>query len=435
MADPAAYLRLLKENRDFRRLLSAHLISLGGDWFNSVALLGLTLELTDSGFLASLVLVANILPHFLVSPISGVVVDAVDRKKLMVTSDLLRAVLALGMLAVRTPATVWIGIAALSGITALSAFFTPASHAALPNLVTGSQLGRANVLMGSAWGTMLAVGAAIGGVVATLMGRDTAFVINAASFLVSALLILGIRGRFSEEADGHREIHPVRDIVEGIDYARSHPKVLALLATKGGFGLGAGVIALLPIFATDVFRAGDVGIGLLFAARGLGALIGPIGARALVGDDQRKLFLALGGAMALYGVSYAAFAGMPLLALAALMDGIAHLGGGAQWMLSTFGLQALTPDRIRGRIFAFDFAIVTFTLSGSLMLAGWASEIFGPRTVMLALGAVEVLYGAVFLLLTRRLRKDEAPPLVSEERPVTETLPETLSPQATDRRA
>lgn len=336
------------------------------------------------------------------------------------------------MLAVRTQETVWIGIAALSGITALSAFFTPASHAALPNLVTPSQLGRANVLMGSAWGTMLAIGAAAGGLVATLLGRDTAFVINAVSFTISALLILGIRGRFSVDTDGPREIHPLRDVVEGIDYARSHPRVLALLTTKGGFGLGAGVIALLPVFATDVFDAGDVGIGFLFAARGLGALIGPIGARALVGDDQRKLFLALGGAMVLYGVSYAAFAGMPLLALAGLMAGIAHLGGGAQWMLSTFGLQALTPDRIRGRIFAFDFAIVTFTLSGSLMLAGWASETFGPQPVMLILGAVEVVYGVLFLLLTRKLRRVEAPPLVGEGQPVTETLPETLSSQPTD---
>ena len=404
------YFSFLRENRDFRRLWFAHLISLGGDWFNSVALLGLVLALTGSAFYASAVLAANMLPHFLVSPVAGVVVDRFDRRKLMIASDVLRAVLALGMLLVRSPSTVWIGIACLAGIATLAAFFTPSSQAAIPNLVSPKELGRANVLMGSAWGAMLAIGAALGGLVATVFGRDTAFIVNSASFLVSALLIVSVRGRFSEDRPKTTSFHPIRDIGEGLSYAKSHGEVMALLATKGGFGLGAGVIALVAIFGEQVYRAGDLGIGILFGARGLGALAGPIMARAFVKDDKRKLFIAIGAAMALYGVAYAIFQSMPLLWLAAIFATIAHLGGGAQWMMSTYGLQAITPDHVRGRIFAFDFGLVTLTMSASLLIAGRLAELFDVRDVMLGLALIEIAYAGIWMIGSRRYWKKQPLP-------------------------
>ncbi|MBW3588665.1 MAG: MFS transporter [Actinobacteria bacterium] len=404
------YFSFLRENRDFRRLWLAHLISLGGDWFNSVALLGLVFALTGSAFYASVVLAANMLPHFLVSPVAGVVVDRFDRRKLMITSDVLRAVLALGMLLVRSPSTVWIGIACLAGIATLAAFFTPSSQAAIPNLVSPKELGRANVLMGSAWGAMLAIGAALGGLVATVFGRDTAFIVNSASFLVSALLIVSVRGRFSEDRPKTPSFHPIRDIAEGLRYAKSHGEVMALLATKGGFGLGAGVIALVAIFGEQVYRAGDLGIGILFGARGLGALAGPIMARAFVKDDKRKLFIAIGAAMALYGVAYAIFQSMPLLWLAAIFATIAHLGGGAQWMMSTYGLQAITPDHVRGRIFAFDFGLVTLTMSASLLIAGRLAELFDVRDVMLGLALIEIAYAGIWMLGSKRFWKKQPLP-------------------------
>ena len=415
------YFSFLRENRDFRRLWLAHLISLGGDWFNSVALLGLVLALTGSAFYASAVLAANMLPHFLVSPVAGVVVDRFDRRKLMIASDVLRAVLALGMLLVRSPSTVWIGIACLAGIATLAAFFTPSSQAAIPNLVSPKELGRANVLMGSAWGAMLAIGAALGGLVATVFGRDTAFIVNSASFLVSALLIVSVRGRFSEDRPKTTSFHPIRDIVEGLSYAKSHGEVMALLATKGGFGLGAGVIALVAIFGEQVYRAGDLGIGILFGARGLGALAGPIMARAFVKDDKRKLFIAIGAAMALYGVAYAIFQSMPLLWLAAIFATVAHLGGGAQWMMSTYGLQAITPDHVRGRIFAFDFGLVTLTMSASLLIAGRLAELFDVRDVMLGLALIEIAYAGIWMLGSKRFWKKQPLPKGPEPEAAAQT--------------
>jgi len=398
-----AYLDLLRTNSDFRRLWTAQLISLGGDWFNSVALLGLVIDLTGSGLAASLVLAASLLPQFLFAPIAGPLADRLDRRKVMIVCDLARAALALGMLAVRSQDAVWIGILCLAGISTFGAFFQPASGAALPNLVGASQLAPANALMGATWGVMLAIGAAVGGVVATVFGRDVAFILNAASFAWSALLIVRVRGRFKEDEDAPRRVHPIKDIREGLLYARSDRKVLALIATKGGFGLGVGVIALLPIFAKDVFDAGDTGIGFLFAARGIGALLGPFGARALVGDSDRRLFIAIGASMALYGVAYFVFPFMPGILPAAAIAIVAHLGGGAQWLLSSFGLQKMTQDHMRGRILALDLGLVSLTMSLSVLGAGKLADLFDPRLVMIGFASVEIVYAIVWLSATRSL--------------------------------
>lgn len=396
--------RLLSTNTDFRKLWAAQLVSFCGDWFTTVALLGLVLELTGSALNSGIVLASSILPSFLMAPIAGSFADRFDRRRLMVGTDLLRAALALGLLLVRSPETVWIGPVCLAGMSALSAFFLPASGASLPNLVAPEDLAAANTLTSASWGTMLAVGAALGGWVAAEFGRDTAFVLDAASFVTSALLVMGIRANFSQgpvAGDAVRTGHSIR---EGFAYARSDPRVLALLASKGGFGMGVGVVALLPVLATDVFRSGDRGIGILFAARGLGALLGPFVVIRYVRDSDRRMLVALAWSIATYGFAYLALSGAPTLALAAAVATIAHLGGGSQWVLSSYGLQRIVPDYVRGRILALDLGVVSLTISISSLAAGRLADLGHPRVVMAALAGLEIAYAAGFALLTRRLR-------------------------------
>ncbi|MDQ4148468.1 MAG: MFS transporter, partial [Actinomycetota bacterium] len=190
---------------------------------------------------------------------------------------------------------------------------------------------------------------------------------------------------------------------EGFVYARSDQRIIALLVTKAGFGLGVGVIALLPVLATRTFNASDAGIGLLFAARGLGALLGPFAAAAYAGDDERRLFLALGGSMGLYGLTYLLVSQIPTLALAAVLAVVAHMGGGAQWVLSSYGLQRLSPDEVRGRILAFDLGLVSLTMSLSSIAAGRLSDSFDPRWVIAGLAGIELSYALVWLGATRSL--------------------------------
>jgi MFS family permease len=396
--------RLLTTNADFRKLWSAQLISLGGDWFTTVALLGLVLDLTGSALNAGMILAASILPQFLLAPLAGSFADRFDRRRLMVATDLLRIVLALGMLLVRSPGTVWIGLLCMAGMSSLSAFFQPASGASLPNLVAPEDLAAANTLTSASWGTMLAVGAALGGVVAGTLGREAAFLIDAASFLVSALLILRIRAGFSQaRAPGQIPAGTGHSIREGFAYARSNSLVLALLASKGGFGLGVGVVALLPVFATDVFAAGDQGIGILFAARGVGALLGPFLAIRYVRDSDRRLLIALAASIGTYGLCYLVLAAAPNLAVAAAIAVVAHLGGGAQWVLSSYGLQRMVPDHVRGRILALDLGLVSLTIALSSLAAGRLADLGQPRTIMAGLAGFEVAYALGFAIFTRKL--------------------------------
>src|SRR5258706_10917478 len=191
------YWRLLRHNRDFRLLFAGTLISLGGDWFLTVALLDLVLQLTHSATLASLMLLCQSLPIFLVTPFAGQLVDKVDRRKLMIVVDLMRTVACLLPLLARTPAMLPFAYAGVILISIGSAYFEPAAQAALPNIVEAHELSAANVLMGSTWGTMLAVGAGIGGAVAKTIGRHGSFVLGAAWLLFSSLLLLRMRARFS----------------------------------------------------------------------------------------------------------------------------------------------------------------------------------------------------------------------------------------------
>jgi MFS family permease len=396
------YLDLLRRNRSFSRLYTAQLISFAGDWFATVAILGLTLDLTGSPAVASLVIVVQTGAFAIASPIAGVLADRYDRRRLMVLADLARVPVALAFLLARDPGTLWIAFAAAALLSFAAAVFEPTSSAALPNLVDEDDLAEANVLIGSAWGTMLAVGAALGGAVAATLGRDTAFLVNAASFGASAFLIVGIRRPFSRRHDPathHAMPHGgLRGIAESIGvvvrFARGNRTLAALLLSKTTFGVGTGVIVMLAVFGRDVFRAGDAGIGILFAARGLGALIGPFLARSIVGLSDRGLLLGIGGSFAAFAVGYSLLPLSPALWVASLCAFVAHLGGGSQWMLSSYGLQRASPDEIRGRVFSFDYGLVTVTIAGSTLIAGLLAERLAPALttwIMVGLAATAAL--------------------------------------------
>ena len=407
------YVLLLRGNRSFTRLYIAQLISFGGDWFATVALLGLALELTGSAALASLVLVLQSAPFFFASPIAGVLADRLDRRRLMVTADVLRAGAALTFLLVRDPSMLWIALLATAAISALSAFFEPTSSAALPNLVDEADLPVANVLLGSAWGTMLACGAALGGLVAVAFGRDAAFLMDALSFAISAALIVGIRRSFGGASAQARSAPDAQEptdgvmaaIVEALALARRSRRIAAFLLAKSTFGVGSGVILLLAVFGSSIFQAGDVGIGILFAARGLGALLGPFLARAAFGFDDRGLIVGIGVAFFLFLGSYLLLPLAPGLAVAAGLVFVAHVGGGAQWTLSTTGLQRATPDAVRGRIFSVDYGLVTLVATVSIIVAGAVTSAFGPAAAIYALAIPAAVASSAWVIWTRPLRR------------------------------
>jgi hypothetical protein len=181
---------------------------------------------------------------------------------------------------------------------------------------------------------------------------------------------------------------------------------MALLTVKGGFGLGAGVIALLPILSFQVFLAGDRGTGILYGFRGVGIVLGPFLVRRFIKeDDLNTVFWGIAGAFVVFAATYAAVPLMPSIYLSGVFVLAGHLGGGVQWTLSSYALQVIVPDHIRGRVFAFDEALISVTLAASAALAGWAADFFDVRTVMLGLACVAGLYAVIWTVATTNVRR------------------------------
>ena len=296
------YFSILRTNRNFRLLYIGQAISQLGDWFNAVAVYALLLDLTGSATAVAWMMIVQFLPIALVGPLAGVVVDRVNRRRLMIAADVVRGCLILGLLLVKSADHIWIAYLVMALTVSASAFFEPARTATIPNITSAEELLPANALSSATWSAMLAVGASIGGLMTVALGRDIAFAINAASFFASALFI----GRTRYDANpaagrpplrGLAAITGVSDLVEGIRYVRQRSHVGALIFVKAGWGLAGGVLLLLTIFGQRVFPvAGSTaaGIGVLYGARGLGAGLGPIALRWILGQKPQTLRRTIG---------------------------------------------------------------------------------------------------------------------------------------------
>src|SRR5580698_5559367 len=234
----ASYFRLVRDNRNVRRLWLAQIVSEIGDWFYTLSIYTLLLQFTGHAGSVALALVLQVLPQTLVGPTAGVVNDRLRRKHVMIAADLIRFGVVLAMLLVRSRSLVWLIYPLLLAETVMAAFFEPARNAVIPNITSQGEVLIANTLSSATWSVNLLIGAAAGGVVAAFFGRDTVFILNALSFLASAILIGGMR--FAEpHAEAAAPLRP-RDLVdfspimEGIRYVRNHRTLLPTVFAKAG---------------------------------------------------------------------------------------------------------------------------------------------------------------------------------------------------------
>jgi MFS family permease len=402
---------LLRANRDLRLLYIAQNISYLGDWFTFVALTGLVQDATGSKFLVSMLMVAFSLPAFLMSAFAGPVADQYDRKKIVIIVSVLQAGAAIALLGA-APGRIWVAFAAQGVVSGLGAFVRPAIEAAVPNLARNDEeLRRANALFGSSWGVMLAVGASIGGLFSVTFGRRAAFVADAITFVIAAVLVFLVVGAMQKDraTSARRRFRPIDDMREAVTLTRRDPVLLALMGSKATFAIGAGVVSQLAVLASDVFKGGDGARGALIGARGVGSALGPIIAMRFVGKNLSRLLLVCGVSGCTFAACYAIAAWSPTIILAAAFIMLAHLGGGAQWTLSTFGLQMRSDDSVRGRILAGDFALLTLTLAVSSATAGVVSEAVGVRWAITIFAIVAGLAGSIYLVVTQKLRQGLIP--------------------------
>lgn len=416
----ASYWHLIRDNRNFRLIWLAQIVSELGDWFYSVAIFSFLLELTGSAQMVAFAFMMQVLPQCFMAPTAGVINDRISRKQVMIFADWARAGIVLAMMFVRSRETLWLLFVLLFLETVCWALFEPGHRAVIPNITHGDQTPVANALASATWSVNFALGAGLGGLVDVSFGRTTVFVLNALSFVASALLIR--RMRFAEP---HAEnLPPLKasdlidfsPIAEGVRYVTRNPKLVATIFVKGGASLMGTNWVILPVLGMRVFpvrwhglsaeQGGTLGMSLLLGSRGLGAIFGSYLGGNFGGTNRVRLrhIIFAGFLMGVAGYLFLGVAGSLTMAIVAIL--VAHGGGSAIWTASTTLLQQQTDDRFRGRVFSAEFAftmlilaIVSF-VAGRLVDAGVA-----VRTLAIATGVSLLVPAAAWLVAGRAWRE------------------------------
>jgi MFS family permease len=436
------YRELLSGNADFRRLWTGQVISEVGDWLNNIAVLALVIQLASAGSVGLAVAtyaIARHLPLFLFGPVAGVVVDRVSRRRVMIAADVARALLALGFLAANGAGSLALIYVVGASLFSVSAFFNAAKRASIPNLVGGTEeLLAANSLSASTTAATIAVGSALGGVVATAVGRDTVFVLNALTFLASAEMIRRIRRPVSSHQRAVRSedksqrtsssIHTARrsplaayfsDFREGLRYVGRDRMLWAVFVVAGGWGLGNGAArALYSLFGASLGeqaavrwgasvsavaeRPTDFGISVLFVAMGLGGVLGAPLARRFNSGAVEGLGARMGRSLTLDGCGLLLFGLTPNLFGAAALLVAREMNFTIWWTAQQTLLMRRTEDAFAGRVFASYETLTTLMMVGSMLVSGAAADRLGMRFVAAAGGAVIAMSGLLWFVLRRR---------------------------------
>lgn len=411
----SAYGRLLRDNRDFRLLWLAQIVSEIGDWFYTVAIYSLLLELTGEAKSVALAVVLQLLPQVLVAPMAGVINDRLKRRSVMIFADLVRFFIVLAMLFTRSAGHVSFIYALLFLETVMWALFEPGRSAIIPNITRpGEEVLAANSLSSMTWSINLAVGAGLGGVVAWTLGRDFVFALNAVSFLVSATL-LRMMNLHEPHAAGAPPLH-WKEVVdfspmwEGLRYVARDGKLLATLLVKAGMGLLGAHWVILPVMGERIFRvdhSGTLGMSLLLGSRGVGALLGSLVSAAWARNNESRMRLGILIGFLLVSISYIALGGVTQLTLACLAVTLGHAGTSTAWVFSTTMLQQMTEDRYRGRVFSADFAGLFLMMSGVSYLAGEVVDRgVSVRTVAVCTGMLGLIPASIWFFARRHFWRE-----------------------------
>ena len=412
-----SYARLLRSNRNFRRLWMAQIVSEIGDWFYTLSIYTLLLQLTGHASSVALALVLQVLPQTLVGPMAGVVNDRLRRKLVMIVADLVRCVIVLAMLLVRSPSVVWLVYPLLLAETVMAAFFEPARNAVIPNIASRDEVLIANTLSSATWSVNLLIGASVGGVVAAFFGRDVVFILNALSFLASAGFIAGMH--FAEPhaesaaALRLRDLFDYSPVMEGIHYIRAHRAILPTVFAKAGeLMIGPSWVIFTVMgereFAPhwrhiDPARGAMLGMSILLGGRGVGALFGPVIAARWAGRSDARLRSGILCGYLLIGSGYTLLGYSANVWMASLCAMLAHAGGSCVWVFSTTLLQLNTEDRFRGRVFSADLGFAMLSIAIGAWLCGRVMDWgVSARTVATFTGVIMLLPAALW---ARSMRK------------------------------
>lgn len=417
------YMQLLRGNRPFRWLWSGQVVSELGNWFNFIAGLGLIRSVSGAAPEATaIMLVAMLAPFAIFAPLAGAFADRWSRRTVMIAADLARVVTALGYLLVRGPEDLWIAYVCAVAGSLLSCFFEAAKNAAMPNVTSADGLLAGNALMFSSRFLLMSLGAALGGWASARFGYQTAFVINAASFLVSAYSIWNIpagamREERVDEAGGARaqdEGAAVKkrasywaDVREGWKYIARYPLVAAIIGINVLWATGGGACNLIydrlggVVFAGQGGLEGDAAVAALYATVGAGVFVGMLLARRVGSHVELHGLTAkfIGWMLFAHGVVFALAGLMPRLWMAGALLFLSRFIVGMEFAVQDTLLQRLVPDQLRGRVITTDRASEILVMTISTVFAAWSLQAISVRTLAVISGLLSATPGIIWLAL------------------------------------
>lgn len=394
---PLGALATLRAEPPFARLLLGSFISGAGNWFNTVALLGLTVRLTGSPLAVGVTLALKTLPQLILAPLGGVVADHLPRKGILIVADTLAALVALSFLAATSASRLWVIYAGTLALVVINTVRNPARNAVTPALVAPDTLPATNALEGMTDGSVMLLGAALGGLISGWLGPASAFLLNAASFLASAALIATVRIPPIANESVTRGLRALTEVWPIVRASRTL-QLLLLLATLWPIGGGA-INLLLTVYPTHVFHAGDRGIGALYAAIGVGFLLGGFVAPRFA----RRTALSLTLAFIVEGVLQIAVSQAPSLPIAVLALALATSAAGVGNACASTIIMRASPAHALGRIFAVMDALSTVTFALSLLACGALLHSMSPRILGALAGALIASAGLATLLTSGSL--------------------------------
>ncbi len=405
-------LQLLRTNRNYRYTWLGQIVSEVGDYFNNIAVFSLVIQTTGSGLAVSGVMLARAIPAVLAGPVAGVMLDRINRKHVMIASDLVRSVVALGFLFCLNGERPWL-LYVLSAILMFSSpFFTSGRASILPTIASPHELHTANSLTQTTEWATLTVGTMAAGFITAKYGYEWAFIYNALSFVVSALAISRLTGHFR----AHREhissvLRPAHEYKEGLRYIRSVPLIWGICLLTVGWATGGGAAQILfTLFGEVVFHRGAKGIGSIWGFAGLGLLVGGmtghwLGKRLSFPGYKRTISVAY----LAHGAAYVIFSQMTNYWIALVFIAASRVGQATCSILNYSRLMRHTEDQYRGRVFSTLETLRWSVMTISMGAAGVASQYWSPRTIGLVAGVLSSMTGIFWAWANWKGRLPEPP--------------------------
>ncbi len=394
---------LLRRNPGFRVLFAATFASGLGTWIAVVALSIDVYDRTGSATWVSALLVADFLPSVAIGLLLGPLIDRFSRRRIMVAADVARVGIFAALPFAGSPGAIVI-LAAAAGFA--TGFFRPASYAGLPNLVETDDLAAANSLLRGGEYLSWTIGTALGGIIVAVASPDLAYWINAVTFVVSAALILRIApARFQAQLAESRGYW--RDLADGFSVVFRSRVLLAVFCAWNLVMLANAGINVAEIVLVKVdFDGGDVGFGLMWAASGLGLLVGSLYAPRWL--EVRGILLVYTGAIALMGFGALTAAVAPNVWVALPCMALGGAGNGAAVVYNSLLVQRGAPDELRGRAFTVIMSTNFALLGLGMVVAGLLTDAVGARWVFVLSAACAGLAAVVGFLFLRSAPTDAA---------------------------